>query len=455
MRTGAQTTEPARTERKWSRLAMIWSLYYFAAWTLGQDDRFTQKVIWLGAAFVGLFTVPMFVRHARIRDIPQEGILLGVFILWSLTGLFEATNLTLFTYYLKLLSELALIVSAVSVILKHSGAAKWLYLAFWGVAVVRVFYGSEPVSMERIIDTRVVSRIDYANTIGFLCSLGILGLLAFWGETKKIWWRAALVAGGALALYGVVLSASRGAFVTLIATMLLWPTMCMVGASKFKFKAIVGAVVLLFVAYEVYQFIVQNTYMGVRYVQATHMEGGSTQTRFELVMTGFRLFAQNPIFGCGLGQFGVASGKGLYAHNELAEIAGTLGLPGLILYYSVYVVAWRRLTWSLRNLHDPLFRYRINVARMSLLILLISGALTRPNFFAQNTMFLLGMAVGMSHWAERMARLAGRRPQLASPFGLASPPGFSLPQPPPGWGMSPAVSPPMANDPATPAPTWP
>lgn len=442
MRIDSQIIEPARLERKWSRLALIWSFYYFAAWTLGQDDRFTQKVIWLGAAFVGVFTVPMFVRHARIRDLPREGVLLGLFILWSLTGLFEATNLTLFTYYLKLLSELALIVLAVSVILKHSGAGKWFYLAFWGVAVVRVFYGSEPVSMERIIDTRVVSRIDYANTIGFLCSLGILGLLAVWGETKKLWWRAALVAGGALALYGVVLSASRGAFVTLIAIALLWPTMCMVGASKFKFKTIVGAVVLLFLAYEVYQFIVQNTYMGVRYTTATHMEDGSTQTRFELVMTGFRLFAQNPIFGCGLGQFGAASGTGLYAHNEVAEIAGTLGLPGLVLYYSVYWLAWRRLTWSLRCLRDPLIRYRINIARMSLLILLISGTLTRPNFFAQNTMFLLGMAVGMSHWAERMARSAGRPPVLAPSVGLASPPGFAAP-------------PPIVNSSANPAAAWP
>ena len=441
MRTGAQTTEPARTERKWSRLAMIWSFYYFAAWTLGQNDRFTQKVIWLGAALVGLFTVPMFVRHARIRDIPQEGVLLGAFILWALTGLFVVTDVALFTYYLKLLTELALIVLAVSVVLKHSGAVKWFYLAFWGVAVVRVFYGSEPVSMERIVDTRTVSRIDYANTIGFLCSLGILGLLAVWGETKKLWWRAALVAGGALALYGVVLSASRGAFVTLIAIVLLWPAMCLVGASRFKPKTIVGAIILLFAAYEVYQFIVQETYMGVRYTNATRMEDGSTQTRFELVMTGFRLFAQNPVFGCGLGQFGIAAGTGLYAHNELAEIAGTLGLPGLVLYYSVYGIAWRRLSRSLRYLHEPLIRYRINFARMALLVLLLSGALTRPNFFAQNTMFLLGMAVGMAHWAERMARLACRGPMPLLPHG-EPPPAF--PDPPPGWGTSAGPMPPIA-----------
>jgi O-antigen ligase len=305
------------------------------------------------------------------------------------------------------------------------------------VGVVRVFQGSEPVSMERITGTEVVSRIDYANTIGFLCALGLLGLFACWGETKKLWWRAALVAGGAFALYGVVLSASRGAFATLMAIVLLWPPMCLVGASRFKIRAIFGAVAVLFLAYEAYQFIVQETYMGVRFLNATRMEDGSTQTRFDLVMVGLRLFAENPVFGCGLGQFGVASGTGLYAHNEVAEIAGTTGLPGLILYYSVYWLAWKRLTFSLRWLPDPRIRYRINFARLALLVLLISGALTRPNFFAQNTMFLLGMAVGMAHWAERTARRVG-----------AGPPPTLMPGPAPGWGVSGA--PPVAVFPSNP-----
>ncbi len=445
MRTGLRKNDPASAERKWSRLAAIWSIYYFTAWTLGQNDRYTWSIIWLGAAAVGLFTVPLFAKYIRFRDLPREGVLLGAFVLWALTGLFVATDMTMFSRCLKLMIELSLIVLAVSVILKYSGAAKWLYLAFWGVGVVRVLYGSEPVSMERITGTEVVSRIDYANTIGFLCTLGVLGMFAFWGETKKWWLRAALVAGGAFALYGVVLSASRGAFVTLIAIVLLWPAMCLVGASKSKLKALVAAVVLLYLAYGIYQFIVQETYMGVRYTNATRMEDGSTQTRFDLVMIGFHLFVQNPLFGCGLGQFGVASGTGLYAHNEVAEIAATTGLPGLLLYYSVYWIAWRRLTRSLGCLQDPLFRYRINVARMSLLILLISGALTRPNFFAQNTMFLLGMAVGMAHWAERMARLACRGP-------LPSPRAFPCVMPAPGWGAPVSLPPPIAVSPSNPYP---
>lgn len=432
MRSRLNQSGPARLERKWTRLAVVWALYYFLAWTLGQDPRFTRQIIWFGAGLVGVFTVPLFARHVRWRDLPREGVLLGLFVLWGLTGLFVATDLTLFSRCLKLTAELALIVIAVSIILKNSGAGHWFFLAYLGVAAVRVFYGAEPVSMERITDTEIVSRIDNANTIGFLCALGVLGAFALWGERSALWWRAGLVAGGGLALYGVVLSASRGAFATLIAIALLWPAMCLVGASKFKLKTLVAALATLIVAFHVYRFVVQETYMGVRFISGTQLEDGSSQTRLQLFLIGLKLFAENPVFGCGLGQFGVASGTGFYAHNEVAEIASTTGLPGLLLYYSVYWGAWRRLSWSLRYLPDPLTRYRINVARMALLVLLISGALTRPNFFAQNTMFLLGISVGMAHWAERLAKQV-HRPAGWPPAGVAGSVGF----PPPAHGAFP------------------
>lgn len=73
MRFGVRRNDPAWAERKWSRLAMIWSIYYFFAWTLGQDARFMQKIIWFGAAGVGVFTVPLFAKYIRFKDLPERG----------------------------------------------------------------------------------------------------------------------------------------------------------------------------------------------------------------------------------------------------------------------------------------------------------------------------------------------------------------------------------------------
>ena len=52
-----------RIRRSWQRLAVVWALYYFAAFTLGQIPQFVQRTIWMGAALVGVATVPVLWRH--------------------------------------------------------------------------------------------------------------------------------------------------------------------------------------------------------------------------------------------------------------------------------------------------------------------------------------------------------------------------------------------------------
>lgn len=417
--------------RKWSRLAWVWALYYLVAFTLGQIPQFMQQTIWLGAGLVGLCTIPVFWRRVRWRDAPREGWLLVGFALWALTGLFTAGDMEMFLLFLKLILELASIVMLVSIILERSGSMRWFYVAFLGVAALRIFSADAPISVERIASQQVVARIAGANAVGFYSVLGIIGALGLVRETQRIWQWALLLAGGGLALYGVVLSVSRGAFAALIATAILWPTLCLVGGSRFKVKAVLSAVVVLILAYWIFQFVIQDTYMGTRFVRSTHMEDNSTQVRFGLFLTGLQIFAENPFFGCGLGQFGLVSGTGYYAHNEVAEILSTTGLPGFLLYFSIYVMAWRRLTRSLYYLRDPLAVYRVNMARMMLLILLISGSLSRPNFIAQDTMFLLGIVVGTAHWAERTIRRGAQN--VPAPVPTAVAPGFAPPILAPGF----------------------
>lgn len=418
--------------RAWRRLAFVWGFYYFIAFTWGQIPQYIQKIIWIGATLVGVVTIPVFWRQIRLRDFSRESVHLLLFVLWALLGVFIVKDVAMFRLFLKLILELTLVVAALSLIIERSGEMRWMYLALIGVALFRVFHGEGPVSFDRIADTRVAARIAGANAVGFYCALGIIGMLALLKEVKSIWLRGALVASGIIALYGVILSASRGAMVALIATAILWPALCMVNIAKYKTRAIAGAVVVLLLFYWVFQFIIQDTYMGVRFTRATQLEDSSSQMRLELFMTGLQTFAKNPIFGVGLGQFSTVSRLGHYAHNEFAEIIATTGLPGLVIYFSIYWLVWQRLVWSLRYVQDPLTRYRINMGRLSLLIIFISGCLSRPNFISQDTMFLLGLVVGISHWAERTIRLqAGSRALTAGPVA----PGLVWGRPAPIWTL--------------------
>ena len=423
--------------RAWRRLACVWGLYYFVAFTWGQIPQYVQQTIWLGAALVGLVTVPVFWRQIRRQDLPRESTRLMLFVLWALLGVVFVKDMVMFRLFLKLVLELTLVVTALSLIIERSGGMHWLYLALIGVGIFRVFYGEGSISIDRIADTRVQARIAGANAVGFYCVLGIIGMLALLKEVKSIWLKGALVASGAVSLYGVILSASRGAMVALIATAILWPALCMVSIAKYKTRAIAGAVVVLIAFYWIFQFIIQDTYMGVRFTRATQLEDGSSQVRLELFMTGLQTFARNPIFGVGLGQFSTVSRLGHYAHNEFAEIIATTGLPGLVIYFSIYWMVWWRLVWSLRHVQDPLTRYRINMARLSLLIIFISGCLSRPNFISQDTMFLLGLVVGISHWAERMIRLGAGAPVPAA-RPLLHPSGW--PTPAPAWSPAAPLS---------------
>lgn len=395
-----------KTAFHWSLLAMVWSLYYVAVFTVSNYPQYLQKTIWYGGGLATLVTLPLFWRHVTLRQIPREAILLTLFTLWAGgTGITFVTDMALFSRTLKLMAEFAFVVLFVSVILKFSGAAKWFYLAFLSVAVIQVIGGSDPISVDRIADTHVTARSASANAEGFYCVMGIIGGLALFWETRRLVLRVGLAVSGCICLYGLVVSASRGALVALIATVILWPTMCLVGTSRSKVKAMIGASLILIVAFVVVQFIIQETYLGVRFLNATELEDHSSQARMELATSAVSIFLANPIVGCGLGQFALASGTGYYAHNELAEILGTTGLPGFLLNYSVYLLAWRRLSRSVKYVTDPLFHYRVNMARMILLVLLISGLFFRPNFISQDAMFLLATVIGIAHWAEQKTRL--------------------------------------------------
>lgn len=419
-------------ERRWWRLAILWSLYYLLMFTVGLKPQYTQVTIWWGGAIVGLLTLPSVWRYVRFRDIPREGLLLGGFFLWALTGIFVARDMAKFRRFIQLIFEFVLVFNAVALILKNSGGFKWLFLAFVGAAAYRIVNVGVPIGVDQLVAKgEAVARIEGANAVGFCSVLGVVGTVALVGETRSLWFRGGLVLAGLLAAYGVLLSTSRSAFTGLILVALLWPTMCLLG-TRFTVGKLLGAVVLLLLCHWAYQIILQETQMGVRFLQSTQMEDGSTQERFSLVQSALGVFLANPVFGCGLGQFGVASGTGYYAHNEVAELLATLGLPGVLLYYGAYIGTWRRLSRSLRYHQDSLVRYRINVARMAVLILLITGALSRINFLSQETFFLLAIAVGTAHWAEGLARGSNRILVPVPAHPAQQPAGF--PPLPPGVG---------------------
>ncbi|MDC7230366.1 MAG: O-antigen ligase family protein [Sphaerochaetaceae bacterium] len=73
----------------------------------------------------------------------------------------------------------------------------------------------------------------------------------------------------------------------------------------------------------------------------------STATRLFLIDQGKLLFYKRPLFGYGIGTFGILNNSS-YAHNNFIEILVGMGLLGFTIYYSIYFLVIRRLFFKIK-----------------------------------------------------------------------------------------------------------
>ncbi|MDS4068161.1 MAG: O-antigen ligase family protein [Candidatus Competibacter sp.] len=404
----------------WSRVAVLWAIYIASVFSFPSSIQNIQNIIWGGGLLVGSSTLYVLSRDFKWRQVPLEVILLTLFLLWALFGGIFAGLSDAFIKYSRQIFQFILILFLLSIVILKSSNIKVFYWAFVVLAIMITLYSimrAKDLGLE--VSVHSIERLEEANAQGFRCVMGLLGILALYPEVKSRVVRFALALSSPIVIYGLILSASRSALVVTFATIVIWPFLCFSKLSQSKWTVLLIIAAIFGTAYWSQDFIIEQTNLGRRFMFLLNMQDSSSEIRLELILLGLNKFLEYPITGVGLGHFGVASGTDSYAHNELVEILTTTGLVGALLYYYAYLTTWRRLSRSLRNLHDPIFLYRVNFARMILILLLIAGFSSRPNFLGQDTMFLYAVVVGISLSARRLAIQASQRVKL-QPFPDAS-----------------------------------
>ena len=81
----------------------------------------------------------------------------------------------------------------------------------------------------------------------------------------------------------------------------------------------------------------------------------STLSRMSFIETGWRLFMDKMFVGYGVNNFAYVSGFGMYSHNNFIEILVGLGLVGFVLYYSMYLTAFKNISKEKTNEGKLLF----------------------------------------------------------------------------------------------------
>ena len=394
--------------RYWSFLAALWAFYFLLVFSVGRYPQFTQPLTWGGALVVGLFTAFAFCK--RLQSLPREAWLLWAFAAWCLTGLPFVIDWPAFNRSVQMAVELAMVASLVGVIVRNSGSFKWFYFAFVGSVFFNVLAGLDSLSMDNLAADSAVAQhrsgglTGNANGLGFYCFIGLLSVMGLFAEIRSLAGRVALLATTLPGLYGLVVSASRGAFTIFLITLLLWPLMCLRDLLRYRLLVLLAALLFAALAVGFGQRVLEETYLGKRMNEAIRMEDNSSQTRFELFSAALQAFAEHPIAGVGVGQFRFVNGFDLVSHDEWGDLLSGTGLVGFSLYMSVYFSLWLRLRRVSRWGGDVLTRYRLSFAKLTLLVLVISGVLFRSHYICIDSMFLIALVIGTADWAERQAR---------------------------------------------------
>lgn len=383
------------------------SIYNFWEWllvpfiiglmTVSYIEGASRIMVLFGFLFVFLYLFYSLVQN--MINVPPEVIIFFGWIVWSLTGLSVATDRDLAIEQLKTVLQIGVLLFLISGItaLRQSMSFPMLSIILGGCIVMLSAVYSGEYQEARVSqmagDVRLEGQTDNANEFAYTMLFIVFGVFYFWG-IKNSWQKyIVLPAFAVLPVIGIVYSGSRKGFLGLLAFFLLWWLFCF-SKKAFKNPVKVIGVLLVFVvgSYLLFNFVMHNTNLGRRFER---LEKEGDEIRSQMYVEGFDMIRKHPIFGVGMDNYRVFSSYGLYSHSDYIEVAANTGIVGFILYFSIYIVLWRRLSRIQKMTNDPFVFYVTGLLKAIVITILVI-AFGRPNITSKETWILLGIAVGYS-----------------------------------------------------------
>ena len=310
--------------------------------------------------------------------LPPELYLYGAFVLWCLSGLWVTTDFYAYWNYLKLIAQIEILFLCIVVIVARTGDVRHIFLALIWIAIllilIMLFSQKVLLELEYNESYRLSSVGLNPNGVGFMFLSGVMGLAFFWFKYKSILIRYLFIVIMAIFSIGIIYTASRKSFLVLLLFISLWLYFYYIKETLKRPVLIVPIVLTAFLLLQFYDYVSDYTLLGKRLHQYNSVQEMTEENvRFLMMKEGWEFFKRSPIIGIGLAHFKIYSVTGGYAHSDYFEVLSTTGIGGTLLYFSIYVVLWRRLRRLLHKLSDPRIRYEINLFRVILICILSLG----------------------------------------------------------------------------------
>lgn len=291
----------------------------------------------------------LLVKTRRLTVPIPASIILFLFIAWMLVSANSTVDLTsTFWEVLRTLSYLVLFLTVYN-LTKEQSAKKLLILGFVaiGAAILIQDLYYFLISGKLSTEAQFSGSLAWHNQMAALLLLliPISANLLFLSTNRYI--RLSLLFVIVASIIGIILTRSRGGWVSLIAVSLLLPLFLKKTKKNWKIVAVAIVIILGFT------FLISNPTQTINRLQSIISEispqsrSVSGNLRLSVIRNSFEITLSAPIFGIGPGAFGSVYHKfqdepwlyARYAHNQLLNYAAEIGVPGALIFISLLLLA--------------------------------------------------------------------------------------------------------------------
>jgi O-antigen ligase len=393
-------------KRSISPLVVFLVPFTIAAVAVGMVEGFTQIETGLGAILT--FAYLVYLAMGKLA-IPKELFVFIIFFVWSALTIFVTTSIQIFLPGLFTVFQILLMVFITINAAKNLKTAHVLLMsALIGCLIVAASaYLTGDYARAEVGEERVAGLAMNANTFGMIVVYAIALLLYLFGC-----WKSWLLKAGCLVVMAgmikmAIASGSREAFVSVLFLMVLW--FCFTYTKTILRQPLTFIVMAILLAGFLWllMFSLRGSMLEQR-LEQTKSERG--YERWVLYLAGFKLIAQHPVMGVSWNHYQLLSGHGAYAHSNYIELAAATGIPGALMYYSMFVILWRRL-WRLGKMPQDFKSMAIINLGKALILVRLLGDFTRVSYYSKLSWIVFAVIIGWSYQhelycAEQMAALA-------------------------------------------------
>lgn len=367
--------------------------------TLSRMAGLSKIVILYGVLVTGMFSVYFIYRKLTLLP---EVIIYFVWVIWSLSGLFIAIDKELYSAKLLTVIQsgfLLFLISGIISLRKNISMVMLAIIVGGLIVLLSSFYTGEfSEAGESGTRTRAAGITGNANGFAYTLMFTVYAVFYFWDRKHEIVWRITLACILALSALGIVFSGSRTGMIGFLAFLLFWWVFCSrKRLQKHPIKLYLIVIAFSFVMYRFIDYVFSSTLLGHR---MQHFQSTSNQLRWEFYLDGLDMLMHNLIFGVGLDNFRVVSGQYTYSHSNYIEIASTTGIVGALLFYSIFLLVWRRLSRIKKIYKEPQCIYTIGLFKAAILTILIQSFST-VNYYSKVSWLFLAAVIGYTWSLEK------------------------------------------------------